>query len=139
MATAKKKSQLNVRVGTRENKSAHVVIEGSMDAHTFPLFQQSIVELTEGGTLFLVLDLRSMTYIASVGINFLINLRVQRRKSGGEVILVDPQPNVLKILKMLGLLEVLVVAPTVEAAWSQMRAKIKPDAPTASGEVPLIE
>jgi anti-anti-sigma factor len=139
MATAKKKSQMNVRVGTRENKSAHVVIEGSMDAHTFPLFQQSIVELTDGGTLYLVLDLRSMTYIASVGINFLINLRVQRRKSGGEVILVGPQPNVLKILKMLGLLEVLVVAPTVEAAWSQMRAKIKPDAPTAAGEVPLIE
>ena len=74
-----------------------------------------------------------------VGINFLINLRVQRRKAGGEVILVDPQPNVLKILKMLGLLEVLLVAPTVEEAWSQMRAKIKPDAPSGAGEVPLIE
>jgi anti-anti-sigma factor len=134
-----KKTQLNVRVGTRENKSAHVVVEGSMDAHTFPMFQQSMVELTEAGTLFLVLDLRSMIYIASVGINFLINLRVQRRKEGGEVILVDPQPNVLKILKMLGLLEVLVVAPTVEEAWSQMRAKIKPGAGSGSGEVPLIE
>src|SRR5262245_58817790 len=134
-----KKTQLNVRVGTRENKSAHVAIEGSMDAHTFPMFQQSVMELTEAGTLFLVLDLRAMTYIATVGINFLINLRVQRRKVGGEVILVDPQPNVLKILRMLGLLEVLVVAPTVEEAWSQMRAKIKPDAKAGSGEVPLIE
>ena len=131
-----KKTQLNIRVGTRENKSAHVAVEGPMDAHTFPMFQQSILELTEAGTLFIVLDLRAMTYVASVGINFLINLRVQRRKIGGEVILVDPQPNVLKILKMLGLLEVLVVAPTVEEAWTQMRAKIKTD---ASGEVPLIE
>jgi len=134
-----KKSQLNVRVGTRENKSAHVAVEGSMDAHTFPMFQQSMVELTEAGTLFLVIDLRGMTYIASVGINFLINLRVQRRKEGGEVILVDPQPNVLKILKMLGLLEVLVVARTVEDAWSRMRSKIRPDGPADSGEVPLIE
>ena len=138
MAIAKK-TQMNVRVGTRENKSAHVVIEGSMDAHTFPMFQQSMVELTEAGTLYLVVDLRAMTYIASVGINFLINLRVQRRKVGGEVILVDPQPNVLKILKMLGLLEVLVVAASVEEAWSQMRAKIKPDASAGAGEVPLIE
>src|SRR5436190_21373500 len=134
-----KKSQLNVRVGTRENKSAHVAVEGSMDAHTFPMFQQSILELTVAGTLFLVLDLRAMTYIASVGINFLINLRVQRRKGGGEVILVDPQPNVLKILKMLGLLEVLAVAPTVEEGWTRMRAKIKPGASGAAGEVPLIE
>ena len=136
---AVKKSQMNVRVGTRENKSAHVVIEGSMDAHTFPQFQSAMVELTDGGTVFLVLDLRSMTYIASVGINFLINLRVQRRKVGGEVILVDPQPNVMKILKMLGLLEVLVVSPTVEDAWSQMRAKMKPGVSPDAGEVPLIQ
>jgi anti-anti-sigma factor len=138
MATVKK-SQMNVRVGTRENKSAHVVVEGSLDAHTFPQFQSAVVELTDAGTLFFVVDLRAMTYIASVGINFLINLRVQRRKSGGEMILVDPQPNVLKILKMLGLLEVLVVAPTVEEAWSQMRTKMKPGAPSGAGELPLIE
>src|SRR5262245_49095838 len=107
MAT-KKKTLLNVRVGVRESKSAHVVIEGAMDAFTFPKFQKAITEQTEGGTLYFVLDLRSMTYIASVGINFLINLRVQRRKAGGEVVMVAPQPNVMKILKMLGLLEVLV-------------------------------
>src|SRR6185295_11055400 len=107
--------------------------------HTFPQFQSAAVELTESGTLFLVLDLRSMIYIASVGINFLINLRVQRRKVGGEVILVAPQPNVMKILKMLGLLEVLVVSPTVEDAWSQMRAKIKPGVSPDAGEVPLIQ
>ena len=134
-----KKSQMNVRVGTRENKSAHLVVEGSLDAHTFPQFQSAVVELTDAGTLFFVVDLRAMTYIASVGINFLINLRVQRRKAGGEMILVDPQPNVLKILKMLGLLEVLIVAPTVEEAWSQMRTKMKPGAPSSAGEVPLIE
>ena len=134
-----KKSQMNVRVGTRENKSAHLVVEGSLDAHTFPQFQSAVVELTDAGTLFFVVDLRAMTYIASVGINFLINLRVQRRKAGGEMILVDPQPNVLKILKMLGLLEVLIVAPTVEEAWSQMRTKMKPGAPSGAGELPLIE
>jgi len=138
MATVKK-SQMNVRVGTRENQSAHMVIEGSLDAHTFPQFQSAVLELTEAGTLFVVLDLRSMIYIASVGINFLINLRVQRRKAGGEVILVDPQPNVMKILKMLGLLEVLVVAPTVEEAWSRMRSKMKPGAAPDAGEVPLIQ
>ena len=137
MAT-KKKTLLNIRVGTRENSSAHVVVEGAMDAFTFPKFQKAMTELTEGGTRYIVLDLRSMTYVASVGINFLINLRVQRRKVGGEVILVDPQPSVMKILKMLGLLEVLVVTSTVEEAWSQMRLKIKPDAP-APGDVPLIE
>lgn len=138
MAT-KKKTLMNVRVGTRENRSAHVVVEGSVDAFTFPKFQKAVTDLTEAGTLYLVVDLRGMVYIASVGINFLINLRVQRRKAGGEVILVDPQPNVMKILKMLGLLEVLIVAPTVEEAWSQMRTKIKPSDAGAPDGVPLIQ
>src|SRR5215831_8436375 len=141
MATKRKtaKAQLNIRVGTRENNSAHVVVEGPMDAFSFPKFQKSATELTDAGTLFMVLDLRGMTYIASVGINFLINLRVQRRKAGGEVILVDPQPNVLKILKMLGLLEVLVVAPTVEEAWSQIRSKAKPSGAPGAEDLPLIQ
>ena len=132
------KSQLNVRVGTRENHSAHVVVEGSLDAFTFDRFQKAVMELTEAGTLWIVLDLRAMTYIASVGINFLINLRVQRRKVGGDVLMVQPQPNVLKILKMLGLLDVLIVVPTVEEAWSQLRSKMKP-AGGADPDVPLIQ
>jgi anti-anti-sigma factor len=127
------KSPLNVRVGTRADNSAHVVVEGSLDAFNFDKFQHAMAELIEAGTLWIVLDLQPMTYIASVGINFLINLRVQRRKAGGEVIMVAPQPAVLKILKMLGLLEVLVVAPTVEEAWTQIRAKTRPSAPDGSG------
>lgn len=112
------KSPLNVRVATRGDNGAHVVVEGSLDAFNFDPFRKAVADLTEAGTRFMVLDLRSMTYIASVGINFLINLRVQCRKTGGEVILVSPQPAVMKILKMLGLLEVLVVAPTVEEGWT---------------------
>jgi anti-anti-sigma factor len=133
------KSPLNVRVGTRADHSAHVVVEGSLDAFNHDKFQKAMSELIDAGTLWIVLDLRSMTYIASVGINSLINLRVQRRKAGGDVIMVAPQPAVLKILKMLGLLEVLVVAPTVEEAWTQVRAKIKPDAPEGADGVSLIE
>src|SRR5262245_46996081 len=102
-----------------------MVLEGPCDAHTFEQFRKASAELIESGTLWLVTDLRAMTYIASVGINYLINLRVQRRKVGGEVILVGPQPSVYKILKMLGLLEVLVVLPTLEEAWTAMRERIK--------------
>ena len=86
--------------------------------------------------MWIVIDLRRMSYISSVGINFLINLRVQRRKVGGEVVLVGPQPAVLKILKMLGLLEVLVVVASTEEAWGQIKAKINP---AGTAGVPLIE
>ena len=93
-------------------------------------------DLTESGTLWLVLDLQGMTYISSVGINLLVNLRVQRRKAGGDCFLVKPQPQVLKILKMLGLLEVLVVTETPEEAWALIKAKVSPGGSTG---IPLIE
>ena len=131
-----KKTHLAVRVEPREDKGAQVAVAGTMDAHTFEKFQKAMTQLTEAGTRWLVIDLRRMTYVASVGINFLINLRVQRRKVGGEVILVGPQPAVLKILKMLGLLEVLVVVATPEEAWGQIKAKINP---AGTAGVPLIE
>ncbi|MBI3857594.1 MAG: STAS domain-containing protein [Planctomycetes bacterium] len=129
------KGKLNVRVATRAENSAHVVVEGSLDAFTFDEFRKAVAELTEAGNLWMVLDLRSMTYIASVAINFLINLRVQRRKSGGEVIMVQPQPAVMNILKMLGLTEVLVISPTVEEAWTEIRARIS--SPGKAGGPPI--
>jgi anti-anti-sigma factor len=131
-----KAPHLAVRVDPHDDNGAQVSVAGTMDAHTFEKFQKSMTGVTEAGTKWIVIDLRRMTYIASVGINFLINLRVQRRKVGGEVILVGPQPPVLKILKMLGLLEVLVVVATPEEAWGQIKAKINP---TGASGVPLIE
>ena len=131
-----KAPHLAVRVEPHDDHGAQVAVAGTVDAHTFEKFQKAMTGLTEAGTKWIVIDLRRMTYIASVGINFLINLRVQRRKVAGEVILVGPQPPVLKILKMLGLLEVLVVVATPEEAWGQIKAKINPAG--ASG-VPLIE
>lgn len=131
-----KTPNLSVRVEPRGERGAHVTVAGAMDAHTFEKFRKALTDLTDAGTLWFVIDLRRMIYIASVGINFLINLRVQRRKAGGEVLLVQPQPSVLKILKMLGLLEVLVVVGTVEEGWAQIKAKADP---SGTSGVPLIE
>jgi len=130
------KNELTVRVEPRADQGAQVVVAGSMDAHTFEKFRSAMTGLTDSGRMWIVIDLSRMNYIASVGINFLINLRVQRRKVGGEVILVAPQPAVLKILKMLGLLEVLVVAASVEEGWAMIKTKINP---TGATGVPLIE
>jgi anti-anti-sigma factor len=132
----KKTPSLSVRTEPKGDKGAHVTVSGVMDAHTFERFRKPISDLTETGTLWIVLDLRAMSYISSVGINFLVNLRVQRRKAGGELFLVEPQPSVLKILKMLGLLEVLAVVPTVEEAWAQINARINPG---GTAGIPLIE
>jgi len=117
----------SVHVEPKEDKSAEVTVSGAMDAHTFEQFFKAMSQLIDAGTLWIVLDLREMTYITSVGINYLVNLRLLRKKAGGDVILVKPQPSVLNVLQMIGFLEVLFVAETPLAAWKEV-AKSKPSA-----------
>ena len=120
------RGDLKISVEPRPDHSAQVTLDGSLDAHTFDRFHKTITELSESGTLWLVLDLRKMIYIASVGLNFLVNARVMQRKAGGEMVMVGPQPQVMTILKMLGLLEVLVLAPSTSEAWEKIRDGIQP-------------
>jgi anti-anti-sigma factor len=117
----------NVRVEPKDAQSAQVTVSGAMDAHTFEPFFKAVSKLIEAGTLRIVLDLREMSYITSVGINYLVNLRLLRKKAGGEVVLVKPQPQVQNVLQMIGLLPVLPIAETVEEAWTEVR-KSKPPA-----------
>lgn len=109
----------NVRVEPKGDQSAQVTVSGAMDAHTFEPFFKAISQLIDAGTLRIVLDLREMTYITSVGINYLVNLRLLRKKAGGDVILVKPQPQVLNVLQLIGLLAVLTVVETVEDGWTE--------------------
>jgi len=114
-----------VRVEPKEDHSALVAVSGAMDAHTFEPFFKAVSQLIDAGTLRIVLDLREMTYITSVGINYLVNLRLLRKKAGGDVILVKPQPQVLNVLGLIGVLGVLSVVETVEAGWTEAN-KSKP-------------
>jgi anti-anti-sigma factor len=59
-----------------------------------------------------------MTYISSIGLNYIVNRRVQLAQKGGDVTLVGPQPAIAKIFKMLGLYDVLRVTATEEQAWA---------------------
>lgn len=116
------RGELSVHVEPREDGAAEIVLNGSVDAHTVERFRSTLDDLSEAGTFRIVLDLSQMEYISSVGLNVLVNARVQRRKLGGDLILVAPQPHVLTIFKMLGLLEILSFADTVEHAWTRLRA-----------------
>ena len=118
----------SVHVESKANHSAQVTLNGALDAHTFEQFFNTMSKLVDAGTLRIVLDLRGMTYITSVGMNFLVNMRLQRKKAGGDVIIVKPQPAVLNLLDMIGFLQVLVIAETVDEAWDVFTDEQQPPA-----------
>src|SRR5262245_4698685 len=118
----------SVQVESKGNNSAEVTVIGALDAHTFEQFFNTMSQLVDAGTLRIVLDLRGMNYITSVGMNFLVNLRLQRKKAGGDVIIVKPGPAVLNLLDMIGFLQVLVVADTADEAWEVFKDEQEPPA-----------
>jgi anti-sigma B factor antagonist len=130
------KGELKIQVEPRGDLAAQVSLEGSVDGHTFDRLSKAVDEIVEAGTLWLVVDLAKMDYVASVGLNLLVNARVSRRNAGGEMILVRPQPQVMKILKMLGLTEILILTSTPEEAWARIRSSAA--SPGEDG-VPLIQ
>jgi anti-anti-sigma factor len=132
------KGELKIHVEPKADQAAQVALEGSVDGHTFERLRRAVDELVEAGTQWLVVDLSGMDYVASVGLNLLVNARVSRRNKGGDLILVHPQPQVMKILKMLGLTEILLLASTPEEAWSAIRARRSSSTPGQEGP-PLIE
>ena len=133
------KGELRIQVASRGEQAAQVELEGSVDGHTFDRLSRAVDQLVEAGTIWLVVDLAKMDYVASVGLNLLVNARVSRRNAGGEMILVRPQPQVMKILKMLGLTEILNLASTPEEAWARLRPGRPSAAPLGEDGVPLIQ
>ena len=133
-----KKGELKIQVDPRGDQSAHVTLEGSVDGHTFDKLRKAMDEIVQAGLLWLVIDLQKMDYIASVGLNLLVNARVSRRNVQGDLLLVRPQPQIMKILKMLGLNEILLISSTPEEAWSSIRAR-RGTLPGSTDGPPLIE
>jgi len=93
-------------------------IRGSVDAHTFADFEQALIRLEKEGIVWIMADLSEMDYISSIGLNYLVNRRVHLLQQDGDLVLIKPQPAIAKILKMLGLMEVLRIVSSMEEAWA---------------------
>ncbi len=73
------------------------------------------------GSLKVVLDLGSLKYINSSGLNVLINLLTKARKSGGDVLIANVSVKVRELLVITKLNTVFTVTDSVEKAISKLK------------------
>jgi anti-sigma B factor antagonist len=87
---------------TGVDKWVVIRISGRVDAETSETLEKAFLARIESGVLFLAIDLSEVSYISSAGLRaFLVALKSLQKK-GGEVSLINPQPNVLEVLEMSG-------------------------------------
>lgn len=97
---------------------AVVVVSGEIDAVTAPLLEERLLELVATGVERVVVDLRGVTFIESVGLGTLVAAR--KRLAAGDknlcLVIGDDQPNVRGPFEITRLDEVFPIHATRQAA-----------------------
>lgn len=80
--------------------SQRVALRGRLDTHTYEDLDEALAPLLTRHLHSLVLDLSGLDYISSAGIRSLFKARKTLSPHGGKVLLVDPPPQIQKVLDM---------------------------------------
>ena len=80
-------------------------LSGMIDSASAPDLERQLLELIEGGTRNLVINLRGVTFISSPGLKAILaaQIRVCRKIPPGEVALAEIPPKLREVLELVGL------------------------------------
>jgi anti-sigma B factor antagonist len=101
-----------------EGRIALFALGGSLDVATSPSLRASLMEAADREKREIVVDLSHLEFLDSTGLGALIGAHRRAVERGGTVRLVAQEGQILRLLRITGLLEVFAVYPTVEAALS---------------------
>jgi anti-sigma B factor antagonist len=100
---------------------AFVTTKGFLDAHTVTEFERQMEMLVDTGTVRVVIDTSSLSFVSSAGVGAIMRLAKRLEQNDGGLAFVKPPPKILSVFDLLGLRQVLCITETVEEAASQLR------------------
>ncbi len=75
-------------------------IQGRIDSLTSPEIRQKIEDLVLQGQRTIVVDLEKVTYVSSAGLRVFMESQIKLKHVSGEIILLNPAPNILELMHM---------------------------------------
>jgi anti-sigma B factor antagonist len=91
-------------------------LSGSLDLATAPTVRAALVEAAEHGSHRIIVDLNRVEFLDSTGLGALIGAHRRSKEQGGEVSLTVPEGQILRLLRITGLLKVFGVYATLDDA-----------------------
>ena len=119
------KGKVTISSHQHEDLSLHVHVvdgmrvfelSGSLDIATSPTVRAALVEASEGGDHRLIVDLTKVDFLDSTGLGALIGAQRRAKEYNGEVRLVVTEGQIVRLLRITGLLKVFGVYPTLDDA-----------------------
>lgn len=91
-------------------------LTGSLDIATAPTVRAALTSASERQSHRLIVDLSRVDFLDSTGLGALIGAQRRAKEFGGEVRLVAKEGQILRLLRITGLLRVFAVYPTLDDA-----------------------
>ncbi|GAC1581719.1 MAG: anti-sigma factor antagonist BldG [Candidatus Elarobacter sp.] len=91
-------------------------LTGSLDIATSPSVRAALVSASERGDHRLIVDLHRVDFLDSTGLGALIGAQRRAKEFGGEVRIVAKEGQILRLLRITGLLKVFAVYATLDDA-----------------------
>ncbi|MFP4058206.1 MAG: STAS domain-containing protein [Candidatus Brocadiia bacterium] len=101
-------------------------IQGYLDAHTAPRFEEALRQAIDQGQVRLVVDCGQLDYISSAGLGVLIDAYRAVEPKGGELKVAAMPPAIAEIFDILGFSKVIRSYPSVEAAAASFQPPAQP-------------
>ena len=114
-STQHQHEDLSIHVQAKDGTPVFELI-GSLDIATSPAVRAALTDASERGDHRLIVDLHKVEFLDSTGLGALIGAQRRAREFEGEVRLVAKEGQILRLLRITGLLKVFAVYPTIEDA-----------------------
>jgi anti-sigma B factor antagonist len=93
-----------------------VKVKGHVDSNTAPDLEAALKQLIEGGKNHLVLDLKEVDFLSSLGLRAMVLTLKLARQASGDLRLASPSPAVEKVLRTVGMTQMFNIYSSSEEA-----------------------
>lgn len=111
---------MSLQVETKDPVVIATVMEPTIDAQNGSVFREELKDILKD-KVYLVLDLKNLTFIDSSGIGAILSCMRFARSQGGEIILAEPTANVHAILNILQMTRVINVCQSKDEAVDTLK------------------
>jgi anti-anti-sigma factor len=89
---------------------------GTLDSYTFPMLEEAVQRQFDSGCYRIIFDLSELEYISSAGCGQFVGAMSGAQEHGGNIVLVNANEFVLNVFTLIGLIEMVPIVDTFEAA-----------------------
>ena len=95
---------INLKINTKIVRKTPILnLEGEIDVYTYPILNDSLLELIKAGKQAIIIDMEKVSYIDSTGLGVLANSANKLSLKNGELRVICNQPQLIKVFSVSGL------------------------------------